>query len=111
MRPTGLRRISFLSLLMLASCTTREDPALDPGGDVATMVLALMNAPADVFCLRVVVTGSQVVTRTFPVMPGESATLQLGGLPLGPATVYAEAFGVGCASVGPNTQATWVAQA
>lgn len=79
--------------------------------DVSTVVLALTLVPTDVRCVRVTVAGAQKVVRSFNVSPTAPASMTLGGLPLGQATVTEEAFDVACAMVTPETAATWVSLA
>jgi hypothetical protein len=105
------------ALMMAIGCSgvrraADSDPSGDRGGeDAGAVVLALTVVPADVQCVRVVVTGTQVVTRTFDVTAGQATTLMLGGLPLGAVTIVESAFSVSCSTVGMNSVATWVSEA
>jgi hypothetical protein len=74
----------------------------------AVVVLALTMVPTDVKCIRVLVVGSETVTRTFDVNPGDAATLMFGGLPLGNAVITEATFDAACADVTSNSEATWV---
>jgi hypothetical protein len=104
----------LLSFLVSAGCRVGEEGALvdsQGGSEFGTVVLALTNVPTDVRCVRVTVTGGQTVVRLFDVMPGQASNLALPGLPVGPVTVYEDAFNVACSDVTEATPATWVSEA
>jgi hypothetical protein len=118
------RRTLFLGLSLVAAAGCKSHPSQAPadttaatppptieGGDLGTILLTLTTVPQDVKCMRVMVTGNQTVTRTFDVAAGATSALTLAGLPVGQATVYEETFNVTCATLTPNTPATWVAEA
>lgn len=101
---------TLTTLSLLSACRERsaEQPARATAGDdgFGTIVLALTTVPSDVRCVRVMVSGHQMVVRSFDVTPGTGTSLTVGGLPLGQATVYEDAFNTACSSITPNTQAT-----
>ena len=101
--------------VLAASCVRREEAGpggdLPSAGDAPVVVLALTTVPADVKCVRVMVAGSETVTRTFSVTPNNPATLMVTGLPLGPVVITEAAFDALCADIVANTVATWVSQA
>jgi len=78
--------------------------------DVGEVTLAIAAGPSDAACLRVIVTGATGATsvRTLALTPGATTAATLGGLPLGAATVKAEAFDVMCGSVTMASVANWV---
>ena len=72
--------VLLLGALALAGCSGTSSGNSDDVGEVS---LAVTNAPADASCLRLKVTGSRNVTRSFDTMPGQDAVFTVGGLPLG----------------------------
>jgi hypothetical protein len=74
--------------------------------------MELVNVPADALCLELTIAPTAAPlggkTQLFDITPGSSPTLTMDGLPAGPATITARAFGAACA---PNPSAgspTWV---
>jgi hypothetical protein len=124
--------MSLVSILALASCTGSDaqlsvtnagaegapvgGPAVAAGEapeETASVSLALINVPADAACLELVVTPTDKTWGTksqlFTITPGAaSATLTMGALPSGSATIAARTFNVACAQVTASTSQTWV---
>jgi streptogramin lyase len=91
----------------LAGC----EGSLAPEEPVGRVTLALTAAPADVACLRVLVRstiGPQEALRRLTVLPGQSTTFTITGLPLGEVQLTTEGFSVACANIGATTAPTWV---
>jgi hypothetical protein len=89
--------------------TASTDP--QPGEDTGQAILAITSVPANVNCVQITVTGSRTDVRVFDVVPGNSSTLTLKGLPTGNVTFLESAFPAACASVGPASVASWVSNA
>jgi hypothetical protein len=103
----------LVTVVLVGGCSGGGPGALpgSPNGDgTAQVVLALTTVPTDVQCIRVIVMGDETLTRTFDVVPGNAATLMLGGLPLGEATLTETTYDALCANLTPDTEATWVSQ-
>jgi hypothetical protein len=121
--PDRLRPPAVALSLLLAACIPRQhdsapsEPA--PAGqqtpqatidaDLATIALQLTALPADVRCVRALVSGYAMVVRSVDVPAGGSGSVSFPALPLGPSSVYFDAYNVACASVTPNTAPAWVA--
>jgi hypothetical protein len=110
----------LLAVAALAACSAHpgaSDPEPAPAGvpssdGLATIALQLTSVPSDVRCLRALVNGYEMVTRSVDVTAGAgSQVVSFPALPVGPSTVFFDAFSVVCASVLPNTGQTWVAVA
>jgi hypothetical protein len=85
-------------------------PASAPDSTLATIALSLSAVPADVRCVRLQLTGYEMVLRTVDVSPGSlGQVINFPALPLGPATVFFDTFNAACGSVVANTGPTWVA--
>jgi len=70
--------------------------------------LELREVPDGVQCIRVTVLGGgQAVTRDFGVEPAAAASLQLTGLPVGPATFSGLAYSAACSDVTASTTPSW----
>jgi hypothetical protein len=69
--------------------------------------VAVLDAPADVLCLRVLVTGVRTVERLVPLVPGRGASVLLEGLPTGPVALVEQAFPLQCGQVTDASAATW----
>src|SRR5262245_38735326 len=80
------------------------------GGSSGEIQLALTSVPADVLCLRVTVDGPRDVTQLFGLKAGEPAVFAMGRLPVGRATVSADAFAVPCDGVSAAAVAAYVAE-
>jgi hypothetical protein len=110
MMNAGTRELKILAaawLMSLVGCAAPEVTA-PPEDEVASVVLAITNAPADAPCLRITVEGATTAVRSLPLMTNASTTFTLDGLPAGAVTFTAEAFGVACPSVTAESVATWV---
>src|SRR5262245_16039045 len=94
---------------LAAGCADVQDPVtngtasqpIDPtpaNGDTQSIELALTTVPAGVMCVNVVVSiGGLTISRPFTLTAGaSSATLSLGQLPAGTATLRGSAFNVAC---------------
>ena len=84
-----------------------ENPA---GENVGEAEVKLTNAPADVSCLRITVSGSRTDVRTFPLNAGDKARFSLNKLPVGTDTFTGEAFPVSCSALIPGVSPTWVSE-
>jgi alpha-tubulin suppressor-like RCC1 family protein len=76
--------------------------------DVGLATIAITQAPADVSCLRVTVTGSRTEVRLLDVTPGQSTVFTLSGLPLGLDVFTGDAFTPGCGALGMAPVPSWV---
>lgn len=75
-----------------------------------TLEVALTQAPSDVGCLQLTVTGAtRSVTRSFDLLSGQStASFSLSGLPTGSVLLSGNAYGAPCSNV---TAPNWIAVA
>jgi len=95
--PRLLASTALLFLTALTACGSSADHPEEPLGEAS---FAVTTVPATVQCIELTVTGATTVSKSLAVTPGaSSATLSLGELPLGPATVTGQAFNVACASI------------
>jgi len=85
---------SVCSLLAGASCA----PGAGPKEGVASVQLAIREAPADAACLRVNAVGTKTVTRLFGLTPGQSTEFNMGALPTGSVVFSADAFDKPCST-------------
>jgi hypothetical protein len=107
---TTARRTGFLVVgMFLLGCGAQESTAPASGGSssdpngVEQVSLDLSAAPAGAQCIRLTITpasGPAVVqTITITTTNGSGAPIPLGGLPIGPVTIAADAFTVACTSI------------
>jgi hypothetical protein len=75
--------------------------------DAGSVVLALMNSPADATCLRLTAQGATTAIRSFDLAPGQATTLKASGLPLGSVAFTAEGFAAACSTITDMSVATW----
>jgi YVTN family beta-propeller protein len=96
--------VTALSVAALPSCGDDESKNDEAG----SVILALMQVPADVSCIRVTATGTRTVIRTFSVTPGQATTFQMNALPVGTVDFLGEAFTQACNALGPSSVAPWI---
>ena len=113
MRLGYLVRIAVLGLVGLASaCSSNSgNKSSGPGRD-GVIALFLTDTPSDVLCLELDVMNSNgsvtIQTRRFDVSPGQPASANATGLPVGEWLLLAEkAYNVTCNQVIATTPATW----
>lgn len=74
---------------------------------VGRAVARITQVPSNVGCVEIFVTGAgRTVVDPFDVAPGQSATLQLGNLPVDEDAFSASAFSVPCSAIA-GAQASW----
>jgi cysteine-rich repeat protein len=106
-----LRRLAFagvLSMITLGSACAEIDPTTVAAENAASARFAVTSVPADVSCIRITAAGNPTVHTLVDVTPGQPASFNLTGQPLGVVAFSAEAFPSICAVVGAGTVATWV---
>ena len=104
-------RLLSLAFLFAAACNAQgggPDPAAD---DTGRIEVALTSAPADAACLKLTVTGTRTVSKSFDLTPGQSTVFTLAKLPTGIAQVDGVAYGSACAAVTPTSPALFVSEA
>jgi hypothetical protein len=74
-----------------------------------TVQLAVMNAPSDVKCIKVVAAGTVAFSMNFAVAPGASSIFTMPGVSPGSNTFSGEAYSLACASATAATVANWIA--
>src|SRR5262249_2588091 len=79
-----------------------------PISEEGRISLAVMSAPSDATCIQVLVSGSKNVERDVDVMPGQTTTFLLEGLPEGNDTITVNAFSGSCAMLTPASVPTWI---
>ncbi|HWP10056.1 MAG TPA: hypothetical protein VNN72_30140 [Polyangiaceae bacterium] len=104
----SLRVLGALSGLGLVGCGALPEGPTESGDTLGTASIALTQVPSPVQCIRVVTSGSSVVTTNLTVAVGSSsASLNLGRLPLGPTQFSATAYDLPCSGVG-TALPSWV---
>ena len=98
---------AFPLALVLAACSSQPDHGTSSLDD-ASARLAITQAPSDVSCLRITVSGAKILSRLFDVKAGQSTVFVLSQLPDGKQTFSAEAFSQSCGFVGASSSAGWV---
>ena len=101
---------SLLSLSLMATAAgCGDDIAASAGDDTGTVMLSLVSVPTDASCLRVVITGSRTITKTYPLTAATSPTFAIDRAPAGVAQVDAQAFASACGSIA-SAVPTYVAE-
>jgi hypothetical protein len=97
----------------LTACGSKPDSKSveAPTEKAGEIEVALTNAPGDVACVRVSVVGSRTDVRKFDLTPGAKAVFKLNGLPVGNASVSADAFPVACNALVPGVDSSWYSEA
>jgi len=105
-----LSLISSLSLLvgMLPAGCSSDHPTAADDGPTGTIQLALVQAPSNLACMRITVTGNVTSTQFVSVMAGASTMFTLMSLPTGAVTVKADGFSQACTAVTGTTVPAWV---
>ncbi len=75
--------------------------------DWGVVRVALNEVPMDTRCLSISATGTRSVTQRFSVVPGQSAALEMAGLPLGEVQFTGVAFDEACQAM-MSTEPTWI---
>jgi len=107
-------RIGIVALSFLGggagACDFMELGPPGVGEPVATVEIALQNAPSDVRCIQIATTGAREQETWFPTSPGASTVFTMSGLSAGPQTIRGAAFTQSCPTGAlPSTVApTWV---
>jgi hypothetical protein len=104
-RHTRASLVAVSALLAASGCRGGTDTL--PDDDVAEVVLALLQAPADVRCIVVSIATSDVKTRPFEVTPGAATRFELTRLPVGRAVFTVNAFAESCAGLTASSAPTW----
>jgi hypothetical protein len=89
-------------------CSDQGPGAAAEGELTGTATLDITNAPPDGTCIKVTAAGAQTVTKSFDVAAGASSVLALKGLPVGPVSFSAVAFGMPCSAVAASTVPNWI---
>lgn len=98
--------LSILAGTLSVGCSDRQTAAdNDPSG---TISLALVQAPSNLACMRITVTGNVTSTQFVSVTAGSNTTFTLMALPTGAVTVKADGFSQACAAVTGTTVPAWV---
>src|SRR5262245_38391972 len=84
----------------LLGCSDKE-----PDDGLGVAEVALVNAPADVRCVRINIVGTRTVVKNLDISPGASALFRLTGLPVGTDEFSALAFESACGAVGDTDPA------
>ncbi len=105
------RNVSFSLCLAAVSllgpgCDRHQGADADESGQA---LLSLAPIPDDVTCVRVTAAGeSRSSVNDFDVVPGETLTQALTGLPVGAVVFSANAYSAACASVTKSTIPMWI---
>lgn len=85
-----------------------DDGASDPAA-TGQALLSLPSIPDNVSCVRVTATGEfRSTVRDFDVVPGETLTQALTGLPVGSVSFSANAYAGACSDVTKSTAPLWL---
>ena len=106
--PTGSRAFFAGAVFLAAATGCGRRPAGPSPEDVGVVELAVMNAPPDATCLRVVATGTRSVTALHDLTQGQSTVFPMTRLPVGEVRFTGDAFAVSCAALTPGEVARWV---
>jgi hypothetical protein len=98
--------LALLSLTAFSGCDERASrESLETG----QALLSLAAIPADVSCVRVTAAGEFRSSVTdFDVVPGETLSQPLTGLPVGPVAFSASAYSGACTTVSKSTIPSWL---
>jgi hypothetical protein len=103
---------AFGALGAFTACSSSSpDPVAEGDESLGEVQVALTNAPSDVSCLRLTVVGSRTDVRTFDLEEGDKVSFKLKGLPVGNASIAADAFGVACSELASGVLPTWYSEA
>jgi hypothetical protein len=101
-----LRHLLIAPAVLLSACASR---GLVSSNEVGSVEVAVTNVPTDVACIRLTLARPDtIVQRAFDVAVGASSVLSVGGLPVGPMTFRADAFGAACSAVGASEAPGWI---
>jgi len=105
MRSLALVTVISISLGIAACSATLDGGGND--GPVGSAVARITQVPPMVGCVSIsVVGGNRSVVRNFDVVPGQSAILRVGGLPVGLDAFSAAAYSVACSNIA-GAQSNW----
>jgi hypothetical protein len=94
--------VVFTISIGLAACHS----ALPDDGPVGNVVARITQVPDKVGCVSITAVGTREVFHTFDVIPGQSAMLELGDLPVGNVAFSAAAYGQSCDAIS-GVQPSW----
>ena len=103
-----IRKLLALALFGTIGCNglvsgIDADAGVEESGAVHVLI---SSVPLNVGCVVITDASSRVVTQSFSVMPGKSASLLMGNLPVGGSNFDAVAYPGSCPPAA-STQATW----
>ena len=102
------RSIAVLLAALLPVACGPSDLTGGPGLTDSVSVELTVVPPSGVQCLRLTITmGARVDRQLFPLSPGQSTRLQVGGLVPGPATFSGDAFDAACSTITGKSFPTW----
>jgi hypothetical protein len=93
-----LPALSAAAILISGACSNSSLPR-PPFEESARVTAELAQAPSDVRCLQIEVSGSRVVRPQFDVTPGQATSFALTDLPVGEVVFVANAFASVCSAV------------
>jgi hypothetical protein len=105
----NMRRWLMAAAAITVSCSGGNNQ--DGEAETGSVQVAITNAPADVACLKLSVSGSRTVKKNFDLTPGLSTTFTLDRLPVGIVTVDAGGFTQKCSDVLADTVPAFVSEA
>jgi endonuclease G len=93
-----------------ASVVACSSPAADDeyAGQIRISITAV---PVGIECLRIEGQGKRDVAQDFPLTPGQNATLEMAGLPIGSVVMLGQAFASTCTALTPQSVADWISDA
>src|SRR5262245_37940155 len=103
------KRWLMAAAAVAVSCSGRNNQ--DGETESGSIQVAITHAPADGACLKLSVSGSRIVKKSFDLTPGQSTTFTLDRLPVGIATVDASGFTQRCSNVLDTTVPAFVSEA
>ena len=98
--------LALSSLAGMSGCDGDQAASADESGQA---MLSLAAIPENVTCIRVTVAGEfRSSVNDFAVVPGDTLSQALTGLPTGSVVFSANAYSVACTSVTKSTVPTWI---
>ena len=89
----------------IAACGGGDNPT----EEVGSAELAVVNVPTNVHCFSVTAQGAaRTAVRSINVMPGQTISTVLTGLPTGQVTFTGSGFPTACSAVTASSVATWI---
>jgi hypothetical protein len=104
----GVAALAVASLVGCGSDASGSEPGQEP--ETGSLDLLLSSVPADAACLKVTLSGSRSVSKSFDLTPGSTPTFAIDRLPVGLVEVDALGFSQACSALTSSTVASFVTE-